>query len=175
MFGFIKKNKEPIELKILILGLDGSGKTSALYTLFFGKPFLSVAPTIGFNFETIVYKNHSFLLWDVGDIHFYRSWDPFLQVLDVMLIIVDSNDLEKLKFLKTYLEIFFKKSPKDQPLVFFFNKKYSDKPEIKVEDLIKELGLLDYKRKWFVQSGSIAKNEGIQQCLDLLIDIGKFV
>ena len=40
------------EMKILMVGLDGAGKTTILYRLKFGE-IINTMPTIGFNVETI--------------------------------------------------------------------------------------------------------------------------
>ena len=53
------------EMRILMLGLDGAGKTTILYKLKLGEVVNSV-PTIGFNVETVEYKNIKFTVWDVG-------------------------------------------------------------------------------------------------------------
>ena len=78
------------EMRILMVGLDASGKTSILYRLKLGKPKKTI-PTIGFNVETLEYiarnsgaivaqfcaiilrrfllcryKNIAFTVWDVG-------------------------------------------------------------------------------------------------------------
>ena len=79
------------EMRILMVGLDAAGKTTILYKVnqkflhrFSGDFFLRFAekllriaqlklgeivttiPTIGFNVETVEYKNISFTVWDVG-------------------------------------------------------------------------------------------------------------
>ena len=54
------------EMRILMVGLDASGKTSILYRLKLGKPKKTI-PTIGFSHvETLEYKNIAFTVWDVG-------------------------------------------------------------------------------------------------------------
>ncbi|TYK06783.1 ADP-ribosylation factor 1-like [Cucumis melo var. makuwa] len=53
------------EVRILMLGLDASGKTTILYKLKLGEIVMTV-PTIGFNVETVEYKNMSCSVWDVG-------------------------------------------------------------------------------------------------------------
>eukprot|EP00335_Anophryoides_haemophila_P000204 CAMPEP_0204821338 /NCGR_PEP_ID=MMETSP1018-20131115/8712_1 /ASSEMBLY_ACC=CAM_ASM_000518 /TAXON_ID=46462 /ORGANISM="Anophryoides haemophila, Strain AH6" /LENGTH=70 /DNA_ID=CAMNT_0051927205 /DNA_START=80 /DNA_END=292 /DNA_ORIENTATION=+ len=53
------------EMRILMLGLDAAGKTTILYKLKLGQVVSSV-PTIGFNVETVEYKNIKFTVWDVG-------------------------------------------------------------------------------------------------------------
>ena len=53
------------ETRILMLGLDAAGKTTTLYNLKLGEVVTTI-PTIGFNVETVEYKNISFNVWDVG-------------------------------------------------------------------------------------------------------------
>ena len=53
------------EMRILMVGLDAAGKTTILYKLKLGE-VVNTIPTIGFNVETVEYKNISFNVWDVG-------------------------------------------------------------------------------------------------------------
>lgn len=48
-----------------MVGLDFSGKTTVLYKLKLGDTVTTV-PTIGFNVETVSYKNVIVTIWDVG-------------------------------------------------------------------------------------------------------------
>ncbi len=50
--------------RILMVGLDAAGKTTVLYKLKLGDVVQTI-PTIGFNVETVQYKNISFTMWDV--------------------------------------------------------------------------------------------------------------
>ncbi|TYH33271.1 hypothetical protein ES332_D13G047400v1 [Gossypium tomentosum] len=52
-------------IRIVMVGLDGSGKTTILYKLKLGD-LLKTKPTIGFNVETIQYKSIYFDVWDIG-------------------------------------------------------------------------------------------------------------
>jgi len=47
------------------VGLDAAGKTTTLYKLKLGEVVTTI-PTIGFNVETVEYKNINFTVWDVG-------------------------------------------------------------------------------------------------------------
>ncbi|EOA29703.1 hypothetical protein CARUB_v100161551mg, partial [Capsella rubella] len=58
---FLPKSK----VRILMVGLDGSGKTTILYKLKLGEVVTTV-PTIGFNLETVEYKGINFTVWDIG-------------------------------------------------------------------------------------------------------------
>ena len=48
---------------ILILGLDGGGKTLILYILQVGQ-VLTTIPTVGFHVGTVTYKNLESQVWD---------------------------------------------------------------------------------------------------------------
>ena len=69
MGGFFAKALEKImgkqEMRILMVGLDAAGKTTILYKLKLGDVVTTI-PTIGFNVETVEYKNIEFTVWDIG-------------------------------------------------------------------------------------------------------------
>jgi len=50
------------ERRILMVGLDAAGKTTVLYKLKLGE-LVTTIPTIGFNVETVQYKNLKFTIW----------------------------------------------------------------------------------------------------------------
>ena len=53
------------QLRGILLGLDASGRTTALYKWKRGEVIQTI-PTIGFNVETIDAGGASLVLWDVG-------------------------------------------------------------------------------------------------------------
>ena len=58
------------DMRILMVGLDAAGKTTVLYKLKLGE-IVTTIPTIGFNVETVQYKNINFTVWDVGMFLFF--------------------------------------------------------------------------------------------------------
>ena len=56
------------EMRILMLGLDAAGKTTILYKLKLGQ-HVNTIPTVGFNVETVNYKNVKFneFYWTVDE------------------------------------------------------------------------------------------------------------
>jgi len=84
------------EMRILMLGLDNSGKTSILYQLKLGQPKRTV-PTIGFNVETLEYKNIAFTVWDVGGQEKLRAlWRHYFAATQALIFVVDSSDRARL-------------------------------------------------------------------------------
>merc|ERR1719323_1523103 len=76
------------EYRILMVGLDASGKTTILYKLHLGEVINSV-PTIGFNVETVEYKNITFTLWDVGGQDKIRPlWRHYYKGTDAIIFVV---------------------------------------------------------------------------------------
>merc|ERR1711861_67873 len=83
------------DVRILMVGLDAAGKTTILYKLKLGE-IVTTIPTIGFNVETVEYKNISFTVWDVGGQDKIRPlWRHYYQNTQGIIFVVDSNDKER--------------------------------------------------------------------------------
>ncbi|OZJ05758.1 ADP-ribosylation factor [Bifiguratus adelaidae] len=84
------------EMRILMVGLDAAGKTTILYKLKLGE-IVTTIPTIGFNVETVEYKNISFTVWDVGGQDKIRPlWRHYFQNTQGIIFVVDSNDRDRI-------------------------------------------------------------------------------
>mmetsp|Transcript_43180 Transcript_43180/g.71339 ORF Transcript_43180/g.71339 Transcript_43180/m.71339 type:complete len:195 (-) Transcript_43180:236-820(-) len=100
MGGFFAKALDKIygkkEMRILMVGLDAAGKTTVLYKLKLGEVVTTI-PTIGFNVETVQYKNLEFTVWDIGGQHLIRPlWRHYYQGTEAVIFVVDSNDRERI-------------------------------------------------------------------------------
>ncbi|KAI4887313.1 hypothetical protein NFI96_014689 [Prochilodus magdalenae] len=85
------------QVKLLMVGLDAAGKTTVLYKLKLGEVVTTI-PTIGFNVETVEYKNISFCVWDVGGQDVIRRlWRHYYQNTSGLIFVVDSNDCERVE------------------------------------------------------------------------------
>eukprot|EP00493_Phyllostaurus_siculus_P011173 UN11330 len=86
----------PTESRILMVGLDAAGKTTILYKLKLGE-VVNTIPTIGFNVETVTYKNIKFTVWDVGGQDKIRPlWRHYYTGTNGIIFVVDSNDQERM-------------------------------------------------------------------------------
>ncbi|PWA83605.1 ADP-ribosylation factor 2 [Artemisia annua] len=83
------------ETCIVMAGLSGAGKTTILYKLKLGK-LVSTDPTIGYNVETLEYKNRSFIVWDFGAYFTIQRqqliWKHYFHSIQGLIYVVDRND-----------------------------------------------------------------------------------
>merc|ERR1711898_4701 len=93
IFGRLFSKKD---CRILMVGLDAAGKTTILYKLKLGE-IVTTIPTIGFNVETVEFKNIMFTVWDVGGQDKIRPlWRHYFQNTQGLIFVVDSNDRDRI-------------------------------------------------------------------------------
>ena len=84
------------DIRILMVGLDAAGKTTILYKLKLGENVTTI-PTIGFNVETVEYKNINFTVWDVGGQDKIRPlWRHYFTNTQAVIFVVDCNDRDRI-------------------------------------------------------------------------------
>merc|ERR1712046_296609 len=85
------------EMRLLMVGLDAAGKTTILYKLKLGEVVTTI-PTIGFNVETVEYKNISFNVWDIGGQDKIRKlWRYYYANTQGLIFVIDSNDRDRIE------------------------------------------------------------------------------
>merc|ERR1719253_2286742 len=86
----LKKDSE--EFRILMLGLDNSGKTTALKQLA-GEDVAHITPTQGFNIKSVNVANLKLNVWDIGgQKHIRPYWKNYYENTDAIVYMVDSAD-----------------------------------------------------------------------------------
>ncbi|KAG1935224.1 ADP-ribosylation factor [Pimephales promelas] len=129
------------QMRILMVGLDAAGKTTILYKLKLGE-IVTTIPTIGFNVETVEYKNICFTVWDVGGQDKIRPlWRHYFQNTQGLIFVVDSNDRERVAESAEELSKMLQEDElRDAVLLVFANKQ--DLPNaMAVSELTDKLGL----------------------------------
>ncbi|CEP18249.1 hypothetical protein [Parasitella parasitica] len=160
------------EVRILILGLDGAGKTTILYRLQIGE-VVSTIPTIGFNVETVTYKNIKFQVWDLGGQTSIRPyWRCYYSNTDAVIYVVDSVDKDRMQTSREELHAMLEEEElKDAALLVFANKQDME-GALSAAEVADALGLSTLKnRQYSIYRTSALKGEGLTEGLDWLVNI----
>jgi len=156
------------EMRILMVGLDAAGKTTILYKLKLGE-IVTTIPTIGFNVETVEYKNISFTVWDVGGQDKIRLlWRHYYQNTQGLIFVVDSSDKERVELAKEELQrMLGEEELRDAVLLVFANKQ--DLGVMSVAEVTEKLGLHTLRgREWYIQGTCAMTGDGLYEGLDWL-------
>ncbi|XP_018931047.2 ADP-ribosylation factor 4b [Cyprinus carpio] len=162
---------EKKEMRLLMVGLDAAGKTTVLYKLKLGEVVTTI-PTLGFNVETVEYRNISFTVWDVGGQDVIRRlWRHYYQNTKGLIFVVDSSDHDRIETAAEELKAMLAEDEmRDAVLLVLANKQ--DLPKaMPVHELTDRLGLHTLRgRQWFVQATCAVQGSGLYEGLDWLSD-----
>ncbi|XP_052682622.1 ADP-ribosylation factor 5-like isoform X2 [Crassostrea angulata] len=119
-----RRNSEATSFRLILVGLDGAGKTSLLYKLSLGD-FVTTKPTLGFNVETISYNNNTITLWDMGGTpSIRRLWKHYYLNCHGMIFVIDGSARDRLQDADDLLtSLLMEKELHGIPMVFLANKK----------------------------------------------------
>jgi len=157
------------DMRILMVGLDAAGKTTILYRFKLGEVVTTI-PTIGFNVETLEYKNLCFTVWDIGGQDKIRKlWRHYYQGTNGLIYVIDSSDRNRIEDAQEELSKMMKEEElHDAALLVFANKQ--DLPNsMTTAEITEKLGLHAVRnRDWFVQSACATSGDGLYEGLDWL-------
>ncbi|KAG6378742.1 ADP-ribosylation factor [Boletus reticuloceps] len=160
------KNKE---MRILMVGLDAAGKTTILYKLKLGE-IVTTIPTIGFNVETVEYKNISFTVWDVGGQDKIRPlWRHYFQNTQGIIFVVDSNDRERVSEAREELQRMLNEDELRDALLLVFANKQDLPNAMNAAEITDKLGLQALRqRTWYIQvCAPIRSDVAVTQIVDV--------
>ncbi|XP_014713309.2 ADP-ribosylation factor-like protein 9 [Equus asinus] len=149
-----EKNKQ-----ILVLGLDGAGKTSVLHSLALNRVQHSVAPTHGFNAVCINTEDSQMEFLEIGGSEPFRSyWEMYLSRGLLLVFVVDSADHNRLPEAKKHLHQLIGTNP-ILPLVVFANKQDLE-AAYRITDIHEALALSEVgnDRKVFLFGTQVTEN-----------------
>ena len=165
------------EVRILILGLDNAGKTTILYRLQADEPIETI-PTIGFNVETLQYKNIKFQVWDLGGQSSFRViWDKYYSEAHGLIYVVDSSDEARLQeAVSTFAGLIKHTDLSNIPVLIMANKQDLDGAcSIEKIEEIFDVKMILRKRPCYVQLCSAYTREGIEDGMNYLMEKVKSV
>ncbi|PGH07590.1 ADP-ribosylation factor 6 [Polytolypa hystricis UAMH7299] len=150
------------EMRLLMLGLDAAGKTTILYKLKLNQD-VTTLPTVGFNVESVTYKNVKFTVWDVGGQDKIRPlWRHYFTGTQGLIFVVDSNDRVRIDEARQELHrITLDREMKNALLLVFANKQ--DIPgAMDPKEVTERLQLTSLKDKiWYVVPSCATTGEGL--------------
>mmetsp|Transcript_11521 Transcript_11521/g.34159 ORF Transcript_11521/g.34159 Transcript_11521/m.34159 type:complete len:202 (+) Transcript_11521:98-703(+) len=154
-------------VRILMLGLDGSGKTTVLYRLKLNK-YITTAPTIGFNAESLKYRNLEMTVWDVGGQEKIRPlWRHYCRNTDALIFVVDSNDKDRLEEAGSELQQMLALPEMEAASVLVLANKQDMAGAADVYAICEALGLEEIQgHAWHIQACSAATGDGLFEGLD---------
>ncbi|XP_055857419.1 ADP-ribosylation factor 2-like [Episyrphus balteatus] len=156
------------DMRILMIGLDAAGKTTILYKLKIGEVVTTI-PTIGFNVETVEYKNFRFTVWDVGGQTTIRQmWRHYFQNSAAVIYVVDSSDRQRIDRAESELSAVLESDElRDVKVLVLANKQ--DLPNaLTPSELANKMQMHNRKHEWYVQGTCAQTGSGLYEGLDYL-------
>eukprot|EP00512_Aurantiochytrium_limacinum_P002562 CAMPEP_0171503008 /NCGR_PEP_ID=MMETSP0958-20121227/10584_1 /TAXON_ID=87120 /ORGANISM="Aurantiochytrium limacinum, Strain ATCCMYA-1381" /LENGTH=185 /DNA_ID=CAMNT_0012038305 /DNA_START=13 /DNA_END=570 /DNA_ORIENTATION=- len=161
------------EARVLMVGLDAAGKTTVLYKLKLGEVVTTI-PTIGFNVESVEYKNINFTVWDIGGQSKIRAlWRYYYANSNCIIFVIDSSDRDRAELAREELhKLLHEDELRDSVILVLANKQ--DLPDaMTAAELADKLDLHSVRsHQWYIQSTCATTGAGLHEGLDW---IGKAV
>jgi ADP-ribosylation factor protein 6 len=154
--------------KVLFLGIDAVGKTSLLYKLKLNENIQTI-PTIGFNVESIDYKNRKIYMWDIGGGgQLYHFWSHYMKNSNCLIFVIDVSTKDRIN---EYIESFQflldqHKDIRNIPIIIFNNKK-NDKKEFESEEILKKVNMPPEIAPQILE-GNVFSGEGLPELLEYI-------
>ncbi|XP_063326880.1 putative ADP-ribosylation factor-like protein 5C [Pelmatolapia mariae] len=155
------------EHKVIIVGLDNAGKTTILYQ-FLTKEAVHTSPTIGSNVEQITVRKTHFLVWDIGGQESLRaSWYSYYGNTEIVILVVDSTDRERLTVTKEELHRMLAHEDLQNAAILILANKQDMKGSLTAAEISQFLTLNSITtHSWHVQACCALTGEGLPASLD---------
>ena len=158
------------EMRIVMIGLDGAGKTSILYRLKLGE-WVTTVPTVGFNVKSVDHKNVTFTIYDVGGQDYLRPlWRYYYHGAQGFIFVLDSGDVGRMEEAKHEINTIVTDDDHKEAIFLIFANKQDLPSAMSVVDITSILGLRSHqKTKWCIRATSATTGDGLMDGLDWLI------
>ncbi|XP_041367415.1 ADP-ribosylation factor 6-like [Gigantopelta aegis] len=157
------------EMRIVMLGLDAAGKTTVLNKMKF-RHHMNEIPTVGYNVETIKYKNVKFNVWDVGGQEKLRPlWRHYYIGSLALIFVVDCSDRDRIDEAKEELHKIINDQEMRNVVILIFANKQDLRDVMKPNEIQEKLGLSQLRdRNWYVQPVCAVTGDGLFEGLTWL-------
>lgn len=160
------------DIRLLMVGLDDSGKTTILYKLK-ASNVVNTVPLIGHNIEILQYNGLHISAWDLGGSDKLRGFlNYYYQNTNGIIFVVNSNDKDRIQFAAEALnKLLAEEELKFRDLLVYANKQDLE-DSLSPNDIIDKLGLREIKeRNWLVQGTCATSGQGLKEGLDWIADM----
>jgi len=163
-----KKQIKERQYRILVVGLQNSGKTTILMQLC-TEHVPNIVPTEGVNSKSVAYHETSINLFEVGGQN-QKFWSNFFKNTDAIVYVIDSSDREHLEESHHALqEILGNQLVAGIPLLVFANKQDLSCAS-RADDISDVLELATIKdRSWKLQPCTAVQDDGLTDGLEWLL------
>merc|ERR1712031_121990 len=147
-----KLKRSETEVRILMLGLDNSGKTSILKRLS-DEDITHIMPTQGFNIKSLMHEGFKLNVWDIGGQKTIRPyWKNYFENTDALIYVVDSSDRRRLEEASEELLTLLEEDKLGGIPVLIFANKQDLISATPADEIVESMDLMDVKdRTWQIQ------------------------
>lgn len=169
------------------MGLDNAGKTTIVKKLC-GQPIDEIEPTLGFQIQSLEYKDYKLNLWDIGGQSSIRAyWRNYFEKTDGLIFVVDSSDQLRLDLVRTELESLLKQERLAGATLLVWANKQDIQGSATSDQISHHLGLssstgsgsddvdtsgvnIGKNRHWCIMPCSAVTGDGLKQGIEWLVD-----
>jgi len=155
------------EARILVLGLDNSGKTTILKKLS-DEDITHIMPTQGFNIKSLQREGVKLNMWDIGGQKTIRPyWQNYFDATDVLIYVIDSADRRRLEETGSELNDLLTQDKLSGVPVLIFSNKQDLLNSMPADEIAEKLSLTNIRdRQWQIQACSAKTGEGLQEGME---------
>ena len=166
-----KLKKSDQEARLLVLGLDNSGKTTILKKLS-DEDITHIMPTQGFNIKSLMHDGFKLNVWDIGGQKSIRPyWRNYFDQTDALIYVIDSADRRRMEETGVELQQLLDEERLGRvPLLIMANKQ-DLLNALSPAEITTELSLNEMRdRTWQILPCSAKTGEGLQESMEWLVE-----
>eukprot|EP01065_Artemidia_motanka_P047046 TRINITY_DN7275_c0_g1_i1.p1 TRINITY_DN7275_c0_g1~~TRINITY_DN7275_c0_g1_i1.p1 ORF type:complete len:195 (+),score=51.88 TRINITY_DN7275_c0_g1_i1:49-585(+) len=162
LFGW---RQQRAEVRVLLVGLDASGKTSVLHN-FLGRPIIDPQPS-SYQVEEFTHKGVQFSVCDVsGQDKYRRLWQHCFREKDTVCFVVDSADRDRIELARDELQAMLS-HPDLQGAALLVLANKQDLPGcMSTAEVTDRLRLHSLAVSWYIQGTCALTGDGVCEGLD---------
>jgi ADP-ribosylation factor-like protein 2 len=188
-----KVKRKEREMRLLMVGLDNAGKTTAVRRIKDGPSGESgndnISPTLGFSICSLSRRGRKLNVWDVGGQRSLRPyWRNYFERTDGVVWVVDSSDLARLRDAAAELKGLLQEERLAGATLLVLANKQDVAGALGLEEISRALGLvvggggegeegeattattISKRRHWRVAACSARTGEGLEEAFDWIVD-----